>query len=78
MTVTQSFTSLLTLQRNLRSSAKGKHLSPSLFALHIGVNIMPRKVSIPQIQYEPLDDPQGNVDALFDYLLKKLFDETNK
>lgn len=39
---------------------------------------MPRKVCKPQVQYEPVDDPHGNLDDVFNYLLDKLFDELQK
>jgi hypothetical protein len=39
---------------------------------------MPRKPIDPLIKYESLPDTNDVVDALFDYLLKKLFDEQDE
>lgn len=39
---------------------------------------MPRKVNKPPVKYVPIEDTQGNLDDLFDYLLSKLLDDLLK
>jgi hypothetical protein len=39
---------------------------------------MPRKATKPSVDYVPIEDDQGNLNDLFDYLLSKLLDELLK
>jgi len=39
---------------------------------------MPRKATKPSVNYIPVEDTDGNLDDLFDYLISKLLDELLK